>query len=141
MSNATSPRGGTGSARGICRRGDIRLDAQDFEQPFRRAGRLRDLAPHLTEFAERTRCERSIENELAEPSGADLFGQDVMRADPQDRDDAGENQEDHRGGKKRARARRIARSNVGSLDFAAEPRFREAFVGEGLQRADRTDEF
>ena len=53
-----------------CRRRDRRLDAQNFEQPFRRAGGGRDLAPDLAELAEPGRGERRIQHELAEPARA-----------------------------------------------------------------------
>ena len=50
------------------RRLDLRLDGQNLEQPLGRAGRLRDLAPHLPQFAEPAGGEHRVEHELPEPA-------------------------------------------------------------------------
>ena len=122
-------------------RGDLRLDAQDFEQPFRGAGGRRNLAPDFAELAEACGGERRIQHELAEPARRDRAGQHVVRSDPEDRDDAGEDDEDDDRGQHRARPGRGARRLVGLLDLAAEARIGEPLAGIGLHGADRADQF
>ena len=110
----------------LWRRRDLRFHAQDLEQPFGGAGRGRDFAPDLAELAEAGRGERRIQHELAEPARADRAGQHVVRADPQDRHDAGEHDEDDDQREHRARPRRAARRLIGLLDLAAEARWSPA---------------
>ena len=63
-----------------------------------------------------------------------------MRADPEDRDHAGEDDEDDDRGQDRARLRRDARRLIGLLDLVAEARIRQPLAGIGLHGPDRTDQ-
>ena len=123
------------------RRRDLRFDPQDLEQALGGAGRSRDFAPDFAELAEAGGCERRIQHELAEPARRDLPGQHVVGADPEDRHDAGEHDEDDDQGEQRARPRRVARRLIGLLDLAAETGRRHLLAGIGLHGPDRTDQF
>ena len=67
--------------------------ASSSSEPLGRAGRLRDLAPHLGQLGDGAGGEHGIEDELAEPAAADLAADDEARAEPQDADDAGDDEE------------------------------------------------
>src|SRR5450759_4050286 len=125
----------------LWRRLDLRLDPENLEQPLGRAGGLRDLAPHLAQFAEPASGEHGIEHELREPSGRNTLRQHVLRADPQHHHDAGEYQEDRNRGEHGARPGGAARSLIGLLDRRTETSGRQQLVGEGLQRAHRAEQF
>ena len=64
--------------------------------------------------------EHRVEHELRQRAAGHAPGQDVLRAKPQDADDAGEREEDGDDGEQRARARGAARRLVGVLHRAAE---------------------
>ena len=66
---ARAARAGRAGCRGAAIRG---LVASNLGDPLGRARRLRDLAPHLAELAERARREDRVEQELAERAGAHL---------------------------------------------------------------------
>ena len=104
------------------RRLDLRLDCQNFEQPLGGARRLRDLAPHLAQFAQTAGGEHRVEHELRQPAGGDVARQHVLRADPQHQHDAGEHQEDRDRSQHGARLGRAARGVIGLLDRGAEAR-------------------
>ena len=63
-----------------------------------------------------------------------------MRADPEDRDHAGEDDEDDDRGQDRARLGRRARRLIGLLDLVAETRVRQPLAGIGLHGPDRADQ-
>ena len=64
-----------------------------------------------------------------------------MRADPEDRHDAGEHDEDDDQRQHRARPRRAARRLIGLFDLAAEAAGRHPLAGIGLHGPDRADQF
>ena len=73
--------------------------------------------------------------------GVIVAGQHVVRADPEDRDDAGEDDEDDDQRQHRARPRRAARRFIGLLDLAAEAVGGQPLAGIGLHGPDRADQF
>ena len=93
----------------MARRGDLRREPEDLEQPLGGARGLRDVAPDLAQFAERAGGEGGVKHELAERARRDRARQHVMRAVPENEDDAGENEEDRDRGEDGARPRRGAR--------------------------------
>ena len=101
---------------------------------------MRSAAPDASAISPQTWLSYRVQQKLAEPAGAGPPGQHVLRADPQDDDDAGEHQEDHNGGERGARPGRLTGGPEGALDRAGEPRAREPLVGECLQRAGGPDE-
>jgi hypothetical protein len=83
------------------RRHDHRPHVEDLEQPLRRAGGLRDLAPDLGELAQAGGGEHRIEHELREPPRAHAAGKHVLGADPQHHHHAGEHEKNSDGGEDR----------------------------------------
>src|SRR5436305_1918050 len=69
---------------------DRRLDRHEFRNASGSPRCERDFAPDLAQLAERARREYRIEQELAEPAGTGASGEHVLRADPEEHDDAGE---------------------------------------------------
>src|SRR5215471_15397468 len=120
---------------------DLRLHIEDFEQPLRRSGCLRDFAPDLAQLAEAAGGKHGVENELPEATWRDVTGKHVLRADPQYDNDAGKNQKDDDGREHAARLCGVTGRRKSALDRSGEPRLREFFVGEGLQRTNGADEF
>ena len=117
------PSGGTGSGLGRAGSRDLGPRRQQLQQPLGRAGRLRQLAPHLRELGDGAGREHGIEHELAEPAAADLAADHQARAEPQDADDARHDEGDGDGGEAgagqrgasappRRRARRRRRSGA-----------------------------
>ena len=82
------PSGGTGSGLGRGGAHDLGPRRQQLQEPLGRAGRLRQLAPHLRKLGDRAGREHRIEHELAEPAAGDLAADHQARAEPQDADDA-----------------------------------------------------
>src|SRR5688500_12923837 len=120
---------------------DLRLDREQFGEALGRAGRLRELAPYLTKLTEPARGEHRIEDELPERAGCGPPCEHILRADPQDHDDAAEHEEEDDRGQDRTGARRWPRRLECALDRTGEARLCELFVRVGLQRADRTNQF
>ena len=116
------PSGGTGI--GLGRAGSLDLGArrQQLEQPLGRAGRLRDLAPHLGQLRDGAGGEHGIEHELAEPAAADLAADHQARAEPQDADDARHDQRDGDGREAGAGQEARAGGVEGPLEAAAKRR-------------------
>ena len=117
-------------------RRDFGLDGEYFADPARRAGRRRGFAPHLRQFAERTRAQHGVKHELRQQTGGHAARQHILGAEPKHRDDAGEDQKNRAGGDEGAQPRRLARGVVNAVGRRFEPRDHRRLRAASLHRAD-----
>ena len=113
----------------------LRARRQQLQQPLRRAGRLRDLAPHLGQLGNGTRGEHGIEHELAEPAAGDLPTDHQPRSEPQDTDDARHDERDGNGREAGAGEQARAGSVEGALGGGREPARDVRLLAEGVHGA------
>ena len=73
---------------------DFRLGRHQVEQPFGGSRCPLKIADDLADAADRSRHDDGIEHEGAEIAGGEPAGKHVMAADPKDRADCGEHQDD-----------------------------------------------
>ncbi len=117
------------------RRLDLGARRQQLEQPLGRAGRLRQLAPHLRELGDGAGREHGIEHELAEAAAADVAADHQARAEPQDGDDAGDDEGDGDGREAGAGQQTRARRREGPLDRGGKAARDGRLLAEGVHGA------
>ena len=95
---------------------DFGLDGEQFHEPFGGPRGLRQLAPDFAQLSKPARGKYREQHELAEPSWRDRAGQHILRADPEDDDDARRGEKNDDRGQDCARLRGLGRGEIGALD-------------------------
>ena len=138
-SKVSAPVGTAGSATGCAGGDDDGAHLQQVADAPGRAGGGGEFAPHLGELAERGRAEHGVEQELRELAARHAVRQHVVRAVPQDADDAGEDEQDHHAGEDRACGDGRARGLERLLDRRLEARRRLPLGVVGLHGTHRAE--
>ncbi len=96
------PLRGRGQRDRVLRRADRGSDSEQFEQPLGGPRRALQVADHLADRADRAGDDRCVEHERRELASAELAGNDVVPADPENDADRAEDEQDHRRHQQRA---------------------------------------
>ena len=129
------------NATGRCGGFDLSFDVQKFKKTLRRARRLRNFSPHLTEFAKAAGGKYCVQDELPKATRRNASREHILRADPQHHHNAGKDQKDHSSRQQATHFAGVTCGGVSLLDGSRETRLCQFLVGEGLQRTHGADEF
>ena len=122
ISNASSPRAGSGSCAGLAGARCRALASSNSDKPFRSARGAQQVAIDFGQVAERAGEEAAVEDEGGDGAAADASGGDLDRALPDDQRDRAEDQEDDDRGHHRAQQDALLGGREHALDGVAKAR-------------------